>query len=62
MPVACYETKNSNQPVCGKHKVPLIKNQIPIDMYAPGLGRIDCYICPVSRAVAREANGSYAQK
>lgn len=62
MPVICYETKGTNQPVCGAHHVPLIKNQIPIDMYAPGLGRIDCHICPISRSVAHEAKMSYAKK
>jgi hypothetical protein len=54
--------EKTNQLVCGAHNVPLIKNQIPIDMYAPGLGKITCYVCPVSQTVARETKVDYAQK
>lgn len=62
MPVLCYETKSSIQPVCGAHHVPLVRNLIPIDPYAPGLGKISCYICPVSQAVAEEVKVSNAQR
>lgn len=62
MPVLCYEMKSANQLVCGEHRVPLVKNRIPIDSNAPGLGQVTCYVCPVSQSVAQEAKVSHAQK
>jgi len=61
MPVLCFETKNSNQPVCGVHKVALVQKRVPIDANAPGLGVITCLICTVSNKVVPERRGLYAR-
>jgi hypothetical protein len=36
------------------HNVPLKQQQIAIDANAPALGRITCFICPVSHSIVRE--------
>ena len=58
----CFSKKDSNPPVCGVHQVAVVQRQIPIDAFAPGLGRVTCSICPVSRSVVREVRGLYAHK
>jgi len=62
MPVLCVQKKDSNLPLCGIHNVALKQNQIAIDANAPSLGRITCYVCPISRSVVREMRGAYASK
>jgi hypothetical protein len=57
MTESCFKKKVSNPPVCGVHNVAIVKRQISIDSNAPELGQINCYICPVSRAVVREVMG-----
>jgi len=47
----CFNKKGSNPPVCGVHNVALETGLIPIDVNAPCLGRISCYVCPVSQIV-----------
>jgi hypothetical protein len=61
MPVLCFQKKDSNQPVCGVHNVALVQNRIAIDSNAPGLGRIACLICAVSRTVVQEGKMTYAR-
>ena len=51
----CFEKKVSGPPVCGVHNVPLKQSQVSIDRNAPGLGQITCFKCPVSQAVALDA-------
>jgi hypothetical protein len=51
----CFEKKVSSPPVCGVHNVPLKQSQVSIDGNAPGLGQITCFKCPVSQAVALDA-------
>lgn len=51
MTAPCFRKKNSSPPTCGIHDVGLIRRKLPIDRYAPGLGSISCYICPVSGEV-----------
>jgi len=54
----CFKTRDSNPPVCGVHNLPLVKFQVAIDMNAPELGMVDCFICSVSHTVAREVKKS----
>jgi hypothetical protein len=51
----CFKMKVTMPPICGVHKVPLKQSQVSIDRNAPGLGQITCLKCPVSQAVALEA-------
>jgi hypothetical protein len=60
MNVSCFLKMDSNLPVCGVHKKVLVPRQIAVDPNAPGLGRIPCHICPVSRFVVREVRETYA--
>jgi hypothetical protein len=53
----CYTKNISNPLICGVHNVAIVQRQILIDSNAPGLGRVTCYMCPVSRAVVREMVG-----
>jgi hypothetical protein len=57
MTESCFKKKISDPPVCGVHNVAIAQRTISIDSNAPELGRITCYICPVSRAVVREGDG-----
>jgi hypothetical protein len=62
MPALCFQKKDSKEPVCGVHNVSLVQIRIPIDSNAPGLGRITCYVCSVSRTVIQEGKQTYARK
>jgi hypothetical protein len=53
----CFTKNISNPLICGVHNVAVVQRQILIDSNAPELGRITCYMCPVSRAVVREVKG-----
>jgi hypothetical protein len=44
----CFRKEKSNPPMCGIHNVALVKRDLPIDPYAPQLGHITGYLCPVS--------------
>jgi len=57
MPMNCYDKRDSNEHVCGKHNVPLTRDLIAIDANAPWLGRIACFLCPVGRVVVEVAKG-----
>jgi hypothetical protein len=48
---ACFRKENSKPPICGVHHVPLTQSKLPIDPYAPHLGQITVWICPVSGQV-----------
>jgi hypothetical protein len=47
----CFFKKDKELLICGIHNVPLVKGSIPIDSIAPHLGRIVCYVCPISLEV-----------
>jgi hypothetical protein len=47
----CFVKEDPNLLICGIHNVPVVQGSIPIDSNAPDLGRITCYICPVSKKV-----------
>ena len=51
---SCYVKKQSNPPWCGVHSVALQKITLPVDEYAPYLGLVTCYVCPVSHSVVTE--------
>jgi hypothetical protein len=51
----CFKKKGTDPPVCGVHNVPLVQSQVPIDRDSPGPMQITCLRCPVSRAVALDA-------
>ena len=57
MPVQCFQQKDSDPPICGVHHVHIVQRQIPIDQFAPGLGRVICSLCPVSDSVVQEVRG-----
>lgn len=57
----CFSRKESNPPFCAVHRVAVVQKQIPIDEFAPQLGRVTCSMCPVSRAVVREVRDLYAR-
>lgn len=61
MPVFCFEKRDLDRPVCGVHNVPLVQDVIPIDANAPGLGRIACSICPITRVVVEKKRESNAR-
>jgi len=50
----CFRKKNSNPPTCGIHNVVLVQSELPIDPYAPHLGHITGYVCPVSEQLATD--------
>jgi hypothetical protein len=52
----CFKLKESNPPICGVHKVPLIRRETPIDPLAPSLGRISYLICPTSELVVHDSD------
>jgi catabolite regulation protein CreA len=56
------QKKDSNIPLCSMHNVALKQQQIAIDSNAPSLGRVTCFVCPISRSVVREMRGAYARK
>jgi hypothetical protein len=58
----CFKKKGSLPPVCGMHNVPLVQSQVPIDRDSPELGQITCLRCPVSRAVALDAQRFQSRK
>jgi glyoxylate carboligase len=60
MQVLCMQKKDSTLPLCHMHNVPLKQQQIAIDANAPSLGRITCYMCPVSHSVVRETRRAHA--
>jgi hypothetical protein len=62
MPVLCMLKSDSRVPRCAVHDVLLKKEQISIDSNAPQLGRIDCYVCPISRSVVHEEKGFQCAK
>jgi hypothetical protein len=50
----CFKEKGSNPPVCGVHKVCLVRRETSLDRLGPFLGRITCFICPVSELVVHD--------
>jgi hypothetical protein len=54
MTAPCVQKTIMNVPYCAQHNVRLKQEQIPIDSNAPGLGRISCFVCPISQSVVRE--------
>jgi hypothetical protein len=40
--------------MCGVHYVPLLQKNFSIDLYAPHLGHIAAWICPVSGQLAED--------
>jgi len=54
MPERCFIRKGSYPPLCGVHNVALLRDEVPIDAEAPHLGRIQCFLCPVTRMVLRD--------
>lgn len=62
MQVFCNQKADSNLPLCAIHNVVLRQNQIAIDANAPSLGRITCFVCPISHSVVREMRRANAFK
>ena len=58
----CFTNTDSNSSICVVHQVAVVQREVPIDSFAPGLGRVTCSMCPVSRSVVREVRGLYARK
>jgi hypothetical protein len=58
----CFMNEGSDPAFCGAHKVPLVRQMVPIDANAPWLGRISCFLCPVGRIVVEMKGGSHAPK
>lgn len=60
----CFSAKESDQkidpPVCGFHKVPLVRKQLPIGMIASGYEPFNFLVCPVSGAVLNEPKSAAA--
>ena len=56
--VLCFTKDNRNPPVCGIHNVALVQTQLPIDRYAPSLGHITGYVCPVTGQVVADSRKS----
>lgn len=50
----CFRKKESNPPACGLHNVALEQTVIAIDENAPYLGRVNCFVCPVSNSVVED--------
>ena len=53
----CFQEKDSNPPACGIHHVQLVQTDVPIDQYAPYLGKVPCLRCPVSGSIATDVPG-----
>jgi hypothetical protein len=51
----CFRKKESTPPACGLHDVVLEQRMIAIDENAPYLGRVTCFVCPVSNSVVEDA-------
>jgi hypothetical protein len=55
MASACFMKENSQlPPMCGVHNLALVLSELPIDPYAPHLGHITGYVCPVSGRFVEE--------
>lgn len=50
----CFRKKESNPPACGLHNVEFEQRVIAIDENAPYLGRVPCFVCPVSNSVVED--------
>ena len=57
----CFRKKESNPPACGLHNVALEERVVAIDENAPYLGRVTCFVCPVSDAVLGDTDVSHPQ-
>jgi hypothetical protein len=55
----CFRKKESNPPACGLHNVTLEHRVIAIDENVPLLGRVICFVCPVSGSVLGDAEVSH---
>jgi hypothetical protein len=51
----CFRNKRASLPVCGVHKVPLIKKQLPNELIAEGYKGFTFLACPVSGTVLDDA-------
>jgi hypothetical protein len=51
MAKSCFKKKDSNPPVCGVHKVPLVNAKLPYELLTTGLKDITFLVCPVSGEV-----------
>ena len=47
----CFKKDGSSPPICGVHGVALVLTSVPIDKYAPGLGKVSVLKCPVSQTI-----------
>jgi hypothetical protein len=54
MSLQCSWIAKRNPPPCKMHNESLVRIAIPIDRNVPDLGVVECYVCPVSRAVVDE--------
>jgi len=54
----CSWKANANPPACELHNELLVLAAIPIDEHVRNLGVVNCYICPVSKAVVNESKST----
>ena len=47
----CFKEKDSNPLICGVHKVPLVRKQLPFELTAAGFKAFTFLVCPVSGEV-----------
>ena len=51
----CFKKRDSSQPVCSTHNVPLDVCEVLFSRFAPFLGFVTRYKCPVSQHVVVES-------
>lgn len=50
----CFRKKGSDPPICGVHKVQLVRKELPAEMVAAGYKGFTFLVCPVSGTVLNE--------
>ena len=58
----CFKKKDSSPPSCGVHNVLLVFGETAIDPLAPYLGRVNCFICPISELVVHDSDGNQSRE
>ena len=54
MPKRCFKLKNSNPPICGVHKIRLVKKQFPNFLVNEGYKGFEFFVCPISNKVLND--------
>ena len=54
MPKRCFKLKNSSPPICGVHKIRLVRKQLPSKFVNEGYKDFEFFVCPISDKVLND--------